>query len=99
MATFWFGILGTNLTHILSVNTLSDSDSAFLVPQMIHLLDRNQIVSHLVNKSEIHSTLSEIAKFISLSIVTSSSTLQRDKSVWLQHAQQDEEIRNQSYKP
>ena len=35
---------------------------------MIYLLDRNQIISHSVNKSEIHSALSEIAKFISLSI-------------------------------
>ena len=35
---------------------------------MINLLDRNQIISHLVNKSERHPALSEIAKFISLSI-------------------------------
>ena len=35
---------------------------------MIYLLDRNQIIFHLVNKSEIHPALSEIAKFISLSI-------------------------------
>ena len=67
--TFWFGPLGSNLSHILSANTLTDSDFAFLVPQMIYLLDRNQIISHSVNKSEIHPALSEIAKFISLSIV------------------------------
>ena len=36
---------------------------------MIYLLDRNQIISHPVNRSEIHPALSEIAKFISLSIV------------------------------
>ena len=36
---------------------------------MIFLLDRNQIISHSLNKSEIHPALSEIAKFISLSIV------------------------------
>ena len=35
---------------------------------MIYLLDRNQIISHSVNKSEIHPALSETAKFISLSI-------------------------------
>ena len=35
---------------------------------MIYLLDRNQIIFHSVNKSEIHPALSEIAKFISLSI-------------------------------
>ena len=35
---------------------------------MIFLLDRNQTISHTVNKSEIHPALSEIAKFISLSI-------------------------------
>ena len=35
---------------------------------MIYLLDRNQIISHSVNKSERHPALSEIAKFISLSI-------------------------------
>ena len=35
---------------------------------MIYLLDRNQIISHSVNKSDIHHALSEIAKFISLSI-------------------------------
>ena len=40
----------------------------FLVPQMIYLLDRNQIISHSVKKSERHPALSEIAKFISLSI-------------------------------
>ena len=37
---------------------------------MIYLLDRTQIISHSVNKSEIHPALSEIAKFISLSIQT-----------------------------
>ena len=36
---------------------------------MIYLLDRTQIISHSVNKSERHPALSEIAKFISLSIV------------------------------
>ena len=36
---------------------------------MIYLLDRNQIISHSVNQSEIHLALSEIAKFISLSVV------------------------------
>ena len=36
---------------------------------MIFLLDRNQIVSNSVYKSEIHHALSEIAKYISLSIV------------------------------
>ena len=36
---------------------------------MIYLLDRNQIISHSVNKSEIHPALSEIAKFISISIL------------------------------
>ena len=68
--TFWFGPLSTNLTHIYSVNTHTDSDFAFLVPQMIYmyLLDRNQIISHPVNKSERHPALSEIAKFFSLSI-------------------------------
>ena len=35
---------------------------------MIHLLNRNQIISHSINKSERHPALSEIAKFISLSI-------------------------------
>ena len=35
---------------------------------MIYLLDRYQIISHSVSKSEIHTALSEIAKFISLSI-------------------------------
>ena len=35
---------------------------------MIYLLDRNQIIFHSVNQSEIHPALSEIAKFISLSI-------------------------------
>ena len=35
---------------------------------MIYLLEGNQIISHLVNKSEIYPALSEIAKFISLSI-------------------------------
>ena len=35
---------------------------------MIDLLDRNPIISHSVNKSEIHPAVSEIAKFISLSI-------------------------------
>ena len=35
---------------------------------MIYLLDRNQIISHSVNKSERHPVLSEIAKFISISI-------------------------------
>ena len=69
MALFWYGPLGTNLTHILSVNTLTDSDFAFLAHQTIYLLDRNQIISHSVNKSEIHPALSEIAKFISLSII------------------------------
>ena len=47
-----------------------ESDFAFLVPQMIYLLDRNQNFPHSVNKSEIHPALSEIAKFISLSIYT-----------------------------
>ena len=37
---------------------------------MINLLDRNQIISESVNKSERHPALSEIAKFISLSIGT-----------------------------
>ena len=59
---------GTNPAHIQSVNTHTDSDFAFLVPQMIYLLDRNQIISRSVNKSERHPALSEIAKFISLSI-------------------------------
>ena len=36
---------------------------------MIYLLERNQIISHSVNKSERHLALSEITKFISLSIV------------------------------
>ena len=45
-----------------------DSDFAFLVPQIIYLHYRNQIISHLVKTSEIHPALSEIAKFISLSI-------------------------------
>ena len=35
---------------------------------MIYLLDGNQIITHSVNKSEIHPALSEVAKFISLSI-------------------------------
>ena len=64
-----FGPMGTNIPHILSVNTHTDSDFAFLVPQMIYLLDRNQSISHSVNKSERHHALSEIAKFISLSIL------------------------------
>ena len=59
--TFWFAPLGTNLTHMKSVNTLTDSDFAF---QMKQLLDRNQIISHMVNKSEIHSTLSELLNLI-----------------------------------
>ena len=37
---------------------------------MIHLLVKYQITSHSVNTSEIHPALSEIAKFISLSIVS-----------------------------
>ena len=37
---------------------------------MIDLLDRNQIISHSIKKSEIQPAFSEIAKFISLSIVT-----------------------------
>ena len=45
-----------------------DSDFVFLVPQMIYLLDRNQIISHSSYKSEIHPALSDITKFISLSI-------------------------------
>ena len=40
---------------------------------MIYLLERNQIISHSVNKSERHPALSEIAKFISLSIVNAIS--------------------------
>ena len=36
---------------------------------MINLLDRNQIISHSFIKSEMHPALSEIAKFISLSII------------------------------
>ena len=35
---------------------------------MIYLLERNQIIFHSVNKSEMHPALSGIAKFISLSI-------------------------------
>ena len=38
---------------------------------MIYLPDRIQIISHSVNKSEMHPALSEIAKFISLSLVSS----------------------------
>ena len=41
-----------------------------LLPQMIYQLDRNLINSHSVNKPERHPALSEIAKFISLSIYT-----------------------------
>ena len=58
---FWFGASGTNPTHICTVNSLTDSDFAFLIPQMIHLLDRNQIIFHFVNKSEIYPALSHIA--------------------------------------
>ena len=65
----FLGPLGRNLTLILSVNTLTDSDFAFLTPKMIHLLDRNQIISNSVNKSEIHPALSQIATFISPSIL------------------------------
>ena len=36
---------------------------------MIYVLDGNRIISHSVNKSERHPALSEIAKFISLSII------------------------------
>ena len=42
---------------------------------MIYLLDRNQIISHSVNKSEIHPSLSEIAKLISRSIYRHGSDL------------------------
>ena len=52
----------------LIVNILTDSNFAFLVPQMIYLHYRTQIISNLVNTPEIHPALSEIAKFISLSI-------------------------------
>ena len=38
----------------------------FLVPQMIYLLVKYQIISYSVNKSEMHPSLSKIAKFISL---------------------------------
>ena len=41
---------------------------AFLILQMIHLLDRYKIISHSANKPEIYPGLSQIAKFISLSI-------------------------------
>ena len=34
---------------------------------MKYLLNKNQIISHSVNKSEMNPALSEIAKFISLS--------------------------------
>ena len=46
-----------------------DSDFAFLVPQIKNLFDKNQIISHSINSPEIHPALSEIAKFISLSII------------------------------
>ena len=36
---------------------------------MIYVLDGNRIISHSVNKSERHPALSEIAKFIFLSII------------------------------
>ena len=47
---------------------LMDSDFAFLIPQRIHLLDRNQIISHSVNKSEIHPALLQIPKFIFITL-------------------------------
>ena len=60
------------------VNALiTDSDFAFLVSHMIYLLDENQIISHSVNKSEIHPALSEITKFISLSIVIDLPTIDK----------------------
>ena len=62
--TFWFVPFGTKPKHIWYINTFMDSDFAFLIPQMIHLLDRNKDISHFVNKSEIYNALSQIAKFI-----------------------------------
>ena len=44
----------------LSVNTLTYSDFAFLIPQIIHLFDRNQIIYQSVDNSEIHSALPQI---------------------------------------
>ena len=55
-------------SHALTTRPVR-SPLAFLIPHMIHLLDRNQIISNSVFKSKIHNALSRIAKFISLSIV------------------------------
>ena len=60
-----------NSWHFLvwTLSILTDSDFAFLIPDMIHLHEKkNQIISQFVNKSEIYHALSQIAKFISLYI-------------------------------
>ena len=64
---FLFGPLGTNPTHILSVKSLTDSALTLVIPQIIHLLDRNKLCSHSVNKSELLPALSLNEKFVSLS--------------------------------
>ena len=60
------------LDPLVQIQRISDlsihSRLAFLTPQMIHLLDRNRIISDPVNKSEIHPALSKLDTFNSLSI-------------------------------
>ena len=67
--TFLVEPLATNPMQFCSINKLSTPMLAFLVFKMVHLLNRNKIIFHLVNTPELHSFLWNIGKFISPSIL------------------------------